>query len=122
MELGYALKIIYAIPKNIIILNKMMNYKVGDSYSMKDFESFSLNPLVSLDFLGDDFCCLLRIKVSVKDSEKLECLCIHDIVKHYNKESEVLLIKQKLTVSNIWKLEHPKNSEYHNIRVIDLKL
>jgi len=99
---------------------KLKKYKVGDIYQMKDFESFSLNPLVSIQFLGDDFCCLLRLKIG--NPEIINGLCLHEIGKSYNHEAEVLLIKQKLVVSKIWKLEHPTDYDYFNIKVIDLEI
>lgn len=97
---------------------KIMNYKVGDRYHMKDFESFSINPLVAINFLGDDFCCILRIKMT----PKIKALYLFGISKSYDHELEVLLSKQPMEISKIWKLEHPYDSEYYNIKVLDLKL
>jgi hypothetical protein len=58
----------------------------------------------------------------VTSKSKIDAFCLFDLDKKYNHEAEILLIKQKLRVSKVWKLEHPSLSEFYNIRVIDLTI
>jgi hypothetical protein len=84
---------------------KQLSLKVGETYDMKSFGSFSVAPWVAYGFALDNTCCYFRLKID------LTVPCLIFLYTEQYKEFEVLLSPAVYKVTQVTFLESPLSPE-----------